>query len=418
MLARTGLDLDEGELLQVLRDKFGYSAFRPGQLGCIRRTLQGLDQLMVLPTGSGKSLLYQVPACVLPGLTLVVSPLVALMEDQLRGLVRAGIQAACLHSGQATEVQAGVLAAAEAARLRVLLVAPERLATLRFQRSLSRMQVSLVAVDEAHCVSEWGHDFRPDYRRLGPVLAGLHCPILAMTATATEAVQQDICAALGIPEAIRTQLGVDRQNLRFGVVAIRQERLRIETLAGLAERFAGRSGLIYVPTRREADDLAFQLCRRLGERVISYHAGLPAEVRSDRQAAFQNGTARLLVATSAFGMGIDKPDVRFVLHATAPRSLEDYVQEAGRASRDGRPGVCCVVVAKRDFERLRSEARRSTAGSERREMLCRRVSEVERYAFHRGCRRDLLVSHFGHQLARSRRTCCDRCHRWRWAWMS
>jgi ATP-dependent DNA helicase RecQ len=417
MHAARARSISDADLLQVLRSRFGHSGFRPGQMECIRRTLDGIDQLMVLPTGGGKSLLYQMPACTMQGMTLVISPLVALMEDQLRGLARAGISAACLHAGQPAQVQTATLASAAEGRLKVLLAAPERLTTRRFQSAMSRARVELAAVDEAHCVSEWGHDFRPDYRQLRPVLARMRCVILAITATATEEVQNDICAALGIPDAVRTVLGVDRENLRFGVRPVRDEAERIDALAGLAERFDGRSGLIYVSTRREADDLAFRLCRRMRERVSSYHAGLPADVRQRRQEAFVSGTLRVLVATSAFGMGIDKPDVRFVLHAQPPRSLEDYVQEAGRASRDGQAAVCAMVSAPQDIARMHQELERCELSEARTSVRRRRLLQMQSYVLGRGCRRVTLVSHFGGTLRNRPTPCCDRCNRFRWEWL-
>jgi ATP-dependent DNA helicase RecQ len=403
------------ELRAVLRQRFGHADFRGGQRECIERTLSGRHQLMVLPTGGGKSLLYQLPACVLPGATLVVSPLVALMEDQLRGLERSGIPAACLHAGRSASEQDAALRALEAGRLKVLLLAPERLTTARLQRVLGRARISLAAIDEAHCVSEWGHDFRPEYRQLAPILARLDCTVLAITATATDEVQEDVCRSLGVPEAHRTVMGFDRSNLRFGVRRIRREGERLDALAEMAARLPHGCGIVYVTTRVEADDLAFRLCRRLGERVSSYHAGLPPETRAARQGAFLRGELRWLVATNAFGMGIDKPDVRMVLHARPPRSLEDYVQEAGRASRDGRPAVCCMVAGAADVERLRGELVREGLASERAAVRSRRLEAMSRYISTRGCRREEILGYFGSRVERASPRCCDRCHRWRWS---
>ncbi len=330
----------EFDLAAALRNHFGLTDFREGQREVVETILGGGDALVVRPTGSGKSLCYQLPAVLLPGVTVVVSPLIALMKDQIDALAARGLPAFAIHSGLGPGEAADALADLRSGRARLCYVAPERFRVASFLDALAGVNVSLLAVDEAHCVSEWGHEFRPDYRRLGAARAALgRPPVVALTATATARVRRDILDELEIPEANVFVSGFDRPNLRFEVAKIAHREDKIARLRGLVDGLerSGGAGLIYCATRRRAEEVA----RALG--VGLYHAGLEPGERARVQDRFMAGGERALVATNAFGMGIDRPDIRFVAHAEMPRSLEAYYQEAGRAGRDGAPARCVLL---------------------------------------------------------------------------
>lgn len=336
------------EALALLKQRFGFDGFRAGQAEVVSAVLAGRDALCILPTGGGKSLCYQLPALLKPGVTLVVSPLIALMKDQVDALHRRGIPAAELNSSLTPEQQDEALDRAAAGEVKLLYVAPERFRNERFRRRVAALQVSLVAVDEAHCISQWGHDFRPDYRRLKPALEALGSPqVLALTATAPLEVQDDIVAQLGLREPLRLVDGLVRENLVFEVV-------RPSTADGKQEALerviAGTPGavIVYCATRKAVERVADALARR-GRKVLRYHAGLEDAERSAAQEAFVTGGAPLLVATNAFGMGVDRPDVRAVVHYDIPRTVEAYVQESGRAGRDGQPALCVLLFHPADL---------------------------------------------------------------------
>ena len=320
--------------IDVLRDTFGYTDFRAGQLAAVEAALAGRDTLVVLPTGGGKSLTYQVPAMVLPGLTVVVSPLISLMKDQVDVLTRKGVGAAFLNSTLSLNDSLDRLARATTGDVKLLYVAPERLESERLVERLRSIGVSLLAVDEAHCVSQWGHDFRPSYLRLREVRDGLGSPpTIALTATATPQVRADIITHLGLrdPEVVIT--GFDRTNLSYAVQSVRRDKEKDELLV---ETLLGTKGttVVYAPTRKAVDRITSVLARaKVG--AAAYHAGLAADRRRKVQDEFMSGKTRVIVATNAFGMGIDKPDVRLVIHYAMPGTLEAYYQEAGRAGRDG-----------------------------------------------------------------------------------
>jgi ATP-dependent DNA helicase RecQ len=336
-----------------LRELFGHDGFRDGQREVIETVLAGLDVLAVLPTGAGKSLLYQLPAFLLPGATIAISPLIALMKDQLDQLRARGMPAAILNSSIAPEEQDRTLERVQRGEIKLLFVAPERWRSGRFRAALERIRVSLFAVDEAHCVSEWGHDFRPDYLRLGEAASALarggpRPPILAVTATATERVRKDIAASLGLAPDHRIFVrGFDRPNLSFSVVAASGEAEK----AGAVEDAIAASGktgsvIVYCATRKNCERLGKRLAR--SHDTVVYHAGLGALERRKAQEDWSSGRTRVVVATNAFGLGINKDDVRLVVHHDLPGSIEAYYQEAGRAGRDGLPASCVLVFAASD----------------------------------------------------------------------
>jgi len=331
----------------ILRDQLGFPDFRPGQERAIASVLEGRDTLVVLPTGGGKSLCYQVPALMLPKLTVVVSPLISLMKDQVDALTARGLPAAFLNSTLSAGEISDRLARAERGELKLIYVAPERLEIGRTLDRLADIGVSLLAVDEAHCISEWGHDFRPSYRRVRQMRLRLGKPTtIALTATATPEVRKDIVRQLALadPEVIVT--GFDRANLRYHVVRTRTEADKDAALVRALEQFPGQA-IVYASTRRAVERIA-ALLQHARIRALAYHAGLDDEHRHAVQDAFMNEEVRAIVATNAFGMGIDKSNIRLVVHHAMPGSLEAYYQEAGRAGRDGLPSECVLLHAFRD----------------------------------------------------------------------
>ena len=331
----------------VLRKFWGYDDFRPGQATAIDAVLQGRDTLVIMPTGGGKSLCYQVPAMLLPGVTLVVSPLISLMKDQVDTLDQIGLPGTFLNSTLSGSEMNARLRAAERGEVKLVYVAPERFDSPAFAERLGDLRVSLLAVDEAHCVSEWGHDFRPSYLRLGEVRGQLgDPPLAALTATATEEVRRDVVRQLRLREPEVLVTGFDRRNLRFHVLRAKndseKDRLLLKLLRGRDE-----SAIVYASTRKNVDALV-PLLNGVGVRTVGYHAGVPDAERRRIQETFMSGEAPVVVATNAFGMGIDKPDVRMVVHYNMPGTLEAYYQEAGRAGRDGQPADCVLLHAYAD----------------------------------------------------------------------
>ena len=329
----------------VLSQRFGHRDFRPGQAAIIETVLQGRDVLAVMPTGSGKSLCYQLPAVLQEGCALVISPLIALMKDQVDALQAQGIAATYVNSSLPPREQQERLQACRAGVYDLLYVAPERFRSPRFVEAVSRMRVSLFAIDEAHCISEWGHDFRPDYLRLREAVALPDRPqVLALTATATVDVQKDIVQQLGRPDMQPFVYGFDRPNLVYRVLNLNGQKAKLQALREVLVAQRDGSTIVYTSTRRAAQEVAAFLQER-GAEVLLYHAGLSDAARKQAQDAFMERPNGLIVATNAFGMGIDKPDVRWVVHFNLPRSLEAYYQEAGRAGRDGAEAQCVLLFS-------------------------------------------------------------------------
>ncbi len=334
------------DLDAALTRLFGHAAFRPGQRDIVAAIAAGRDVVAVMPTGAGKSLCFQLPALLAPGVTLVVSPLIALMKDQVDALVARGLPAAGIHSGLAAGERARAEAALRAGALKLCYVAPERLANPGFVERLAQSRIERLVVDEAHCISQWGHDFRPDYRRLGALREQLGVPAAAFTATATAEVRADIATQLGLARVDEFVTGFGRENLALGVVHGRRREDKEDELVRLI-RDPGPPGIVYVATRKHAERWA-QFLSWQGLRAQAYHGGLPSDERTRVQEDFLAGRLDAIAATNAFGMGVDKPDIRFILHADIPGSLEAYFQEAGRAGRDGLPSRCTLVYSAAD----------------------------------------------------------------------
>jgi len=393
------------DLLPLLERYWGYTSFRPMQQEAMEAILAKRDSLLVLPTGGGKSLCFQVPALARDGLAIVVSPLIALMKDQVDTLISNGVPAAGYHSGMPAEARQAVAAGLTAGAYRLLYVAPERLVGEggSFFRSLiGRQPVRFIAIDEAHCISQWGHDFRPEYRQLADLRrmwpdVSLH----AFTATATARVRRDILAQLALRDPIELVGSFDRPNLVYRVFIRSGLRRQIEDVLA---RHRGEAGVIYCQSRREVDALAAWLAGT-GVRALPYHAGLADDVRHRNQDAFLNEDVDVVVATVAFGMGIDRSDVRFVVHAGAPQSLEHYQQEAGRAGRDGLPAECVLIYSGGDFARWRAMADEGSDSAARRALL----RDIERYAASVGCRHRHLIGYFGETFAKDNCGACDYC---------
>ncbi len=394
------------DLPGILEKYWGYHSFRPLQREAMEAVLSGRDSLLVLPTGGGKSICFQAPAMVSDGLAVVVSPLISLMKDQVDTLVGNGVPAALYNSSLASEQKSEVARGLRDGKFRLLYVAPERLVGDGgdgFLNLLSARPLSFVAVDEAHCISQWGHDFRPEYRQLAklrerwPAL-GLH----AYTATATARVRRDIVSQLGLRDVTELVGSFDRPNLVYRVLA--RSALKAQILEVL-ERHRGQAGIIYCSSRKEVDSLA-QWLSDTGWRARPYHAGMPDDDRHRNQDAFLNEEIDLIVATVAFGMGIDRSDVRFVIHAGAPQSLEHYQQESGRAGRDGLEAECVLIASGSDFLKWRMMLEKNGELSDARRSLLR---DIERYAASVGCRHKRLVSYFGETFTKDDCGACDYC---------
>ena len=387
----------------VLASRFGYDAFRPGQEAVVSALLAGRDVLAVMPTGAGKSVCYQVPAVVMEGMALVVSPLVSLMADQVRAVQEAGIRGAYLNSTLAPGQQAEVLRRAAEGAYDLMYVAPERLADPRFAEFARTARLALIAVDEAHCVSQWGQDFRPSYLSIGQFIAELPVrpPVAALTATATDLVRRDIVRLLGLRDAACTVTGFDRPNLRFAVER-REPKQKLARLDAFIDERRAESGIVYCAKRATVEEVCDHL-RERGVAATRYHAGLSAEERERNQRAFVNDTAPVMVATNAFGMGIDTSNVSYVVHYNMPGSVEAYYQEAGRAGRDGSPAECLLLWCDGDIATgrffIEQESTHEGLTVEEAEVVRasrrRMLESMVGYCYTTGCLRAYILRYFG-----------------------
>ena len=382
--------------LELLQSVFGYSAFRGEQQQIVEHVAAGGDALVLMPTGGGKSVCYQIPALLRPGTGIVVSPLIALMQDQVDALLQLGVRAGFLNSSQDVDAAREVQRQLFAGQLDLLYVAPERLMTEGFMRTLERMQaghgLALFAIDEAHCVSQWGHDFRPEYLQLSMLAERFpQVPRIALTATADALTRGEIVAKLKLERARQFVASFDRPNIRYRVVEKDNARNQLDAfLAG----HAGEAGIVYCVSRKKVEDTAEWLADR-GVRALPYHAGLDAQTRRLNQQRFLREDGIVMVATIAFGMGIDKPDVRFVVHLDLPRSLEGYYQETGRAGRDGEPAEAWLAYGLADVVLLKSWIEQSEAPAEQKRIESMKLDAMLGYCETATCRRVILLNYFG-----------------------
>ncbi len=392
-----------GDPADVLRDVFGHPSFRPGQREIVDAVLGGRDCIGVMPTGAGKSITYQIPARMLGGTTLVVSPLVALMKDQVDAMRGAGLRAAFLNSTLGAEERRARVAELRRGELELVYAAPEGLEA-SVGAALEGTRLALIAVDEAHCISHWGHDFRPAYRNLAGLKARFGAPVLALTATATSEVTRDIAVQLGMKAPLLVRGSFFRRNLRLHAVKKGDGVRARDAIVRLVRARRGASGIVYALSRKSVEDTA-ELLAKHGVRAAAYHAGLEPEVRTRVQDAFKAGALDVVVATVAFGMGIDKPDIRFVIHRDLPRSIEAYYQEIGRAGRDGAASDCVLLYSWAD---VMSWDRLLEGDPEVGEAQRRQARAMFRLADAEGCRHARLVGHFGERIPACG-DACDRC---------
>jgi ATP-dependent DNA helicase RecQ len=393
-------------LLDVIRKHWGYDSLRPLQEEAMLAALSARDSLVVMPTGGGKSLCYQAPALLQESVTVVVSPLISLMKDQVDGLRECGVTAAQMNSSQSLDDLRAVEREAVQGRIKLLFVSPERMAVPSFRELLQRLRVRTFAIDEAHCISHWGHDFRPEYRQLRTLRdefpeASMH----AYTATATPQVRRDIADQLGLREPAVLVGDFDRPNLTYRVLPRQDESKQV---LEAIERHRGEAGIIYCMRRRDVDGLAEKLQRR-GHHVVAYHAGLSQQERRAAQDAFSNEKCDLVVATVAFGMGIDRSNVRFVLHTAMPKSIEHYQQESGRAGRDGLEAECVLLYSGADVMTWKSMLSEGNGDRAHAENLLRHLNDMDRYCAGAKCRHRSLVEYFGQAFPSEDCKACDIC---------
>jgi ATP-dependent DNA helicase RecQ len=388
----------------ILKSTFGYDSFKPYQREVIQNVLQKRDTLAILPTGGGKSLCYQIPALIFPGLTVVVSPLIALMKDQVEQLHEIGVPALFLNSSLSPDEYAANMDYVRTGKTKLLYVAPETLLTTRLFNLLHSLPLDCLTIDEAHCISEWGHDFRPEYRQLAEVRP--HFPkavCLALTATATQRVRKDIQTSLAFDAANEFVASFDRENL---LIEVRPKINPLQQTLQFLEGFPNQSGIIYCFTRQQVDNLANALSNK-GFSARPYHAGLEDSERKKNQEFFIHDDVQIIVATIAFGMGINKSNVRFILHHDLPKSIESYYQEIGRAGRDGLPAHCLLLYSYGDAQKLRFfiDQKEETL----RKVASEHLEAMTRYAEGAGCRRRPLLAYFGELYSKDNCGMCDNC---------
>ena len=395
---------DAGTAEALLQDVFGFAAFRPGQGEIVEAVAAGENVLAIMPTGGGKSLCFQLPALMRHGVTVVISPLIALMRDQVRGLREAGVAAGALTSGNTPEETDAVWDMLHQGALKLLYLAPERLANTGTQRMLAQAGISLIAVDEAHCVSQWGHDFRPDYLRIGELRRALDVPLAAFTATADQETQEEIVTRLFDGQRPRSFLrGFDRPNIHLAFQPKDGPRAQILTFAAARK---GQSGIVYCGTRAKTEGIARAL-REEGHAACHYHGGMEADDRRHVEERFATEDGLIVVATVAFGMGVDKPDIRWVAHADLPKSIEAYYQEIGRGGRDGAPAETLTLYGAEDIRLRRSQIDEGLAPPERRAADHGRLNALLGLAEAQGCRRKALLGYFGEEAVSCSN--CDLC---------
>ncbi len=391
--------MEATKLLGTLKEYFGYDSFRPLQKTIVDSVFEGKDNLVIMPTGGGKSICYQLPAILLPQITLVISPLIALMKDQVDGLTANGVPAAFLNSSQTESEQQEIFKQIDTNHLKLLYVAPESLQVI--DRFLSDGKVSLIAIDEAHCISSWGHDFRPAYTQLGYLKNRFpSTPLIALTATADKATRKDICNQLNIPNAKKHIASFDRKNLSLDV---RPGIKRFEQIQDFIENRKNESGIIYCLSRKTTEEIAAKL-KASGIKAEAYHAGIGHDERTKIQDDFINDTKQIICATIAFGMGIDKSNIRWVIHYNMPKNLEGYYQEIGRAGRDGLPSDTMLFHSYADVLQLQKFA--SNSGNE--DVQLAKLDRMKQYSEALTCRRKILLSYFG-ELKQEDCGNCDIC---------
>lgn len=378
---------------EYLQEYFGYESFRKGQEQIIEQVLGGINTAGIMPTGGGKSICYQIPALLLPGITLVISPLISLMKDQVDALEQNGIDATFLNSSISGLESSNRMNDIKQGRYKLVYVAPERLENPAFQQDLFNVDISMVAIDEAHCISQWGHDFRPSYLKIKTLLKNMPSSptVLALTATATPNVTDDICQSLGISGEHTVSTGFSRDNLFFSVV---KEENRGRFLMRYLEKNKNESGIIYAATRKEVDSLYAKL-NKAGFKTGRYHAGMNEQDRSEQQDQFIRDDIPLMVATSAFGMGIDKSNVRYVIHYQTPKNMESYYQEAGRAGRDGLDSECILLYSPQDMQIQRFLIDQSNPSQEWQSQELKKLNRMKDYCFTEGCLQAFILRYFG-----------------------